>query len=185
MPTIINRNPKNLEVVSRFAVANKFGAKTAAILKQYASVTDGQKVSTKQIANEVGCNPCYVNQVVRQLKQIGAFKPAKRGEIVLDWKKLSSKKPVVQTGHRGACWDKPIVALAKPAPVTPVVTESVKTVKTGRMKGMTGCTPAPVLPKSAAPKEERLRAMIREEMVNAMNDFLKAALSFKSAFKPQ
>lgn len=179
MPTIINRNPKNLEVVSRFAVANKFGVKTAAILKQYASVTDGQKVSTKQIANEVGCNPCYVNQVVRQLKQIGAFKAAKPGEIVLDWKKLSSKKPVVQTGRRGACWDKPIVALAKPIPVAPVVTEPVKTVKTGRMKGMTGCTPAPVLPKSAAPKEERLRQMIREEMVNAIDTFFKSALKLQ------
>lgn len=177
MPTIINRNPKNLEVVSRFAVANKFGAKTAAILKQYASVTDGQKVSTKQIANEVGCNPCYVNQVVRQLKQIGAFKPAKRGEIVLDWKKLSSKKPVVQTGHRGACWDKPIVALAKPAPVA--TAEPPKMIKTGRMKGMPGCTPAPVLPKSAAPKEERLRAMIREEMVNAIDTFFKSALKLQ------
>lgn len=177
MPTIINRNPKNLEVVSRFAVANKFGAKTAAILKQYASVTDGQKVSTKQIANEVGCNPCYVSQVVRQLKQIGAFKPAKRGEIVLDWKKLSSKKPVVQTGRHGACWDKPIVALAKPASVAPA--EPSKMIKTGRMKGMTGCVPAPVLPKSAAPKEERLRAMIREEMVNAIDTFFKAALKLQ------
>lgn len=179
MSTIINRNPKNLEVVSHFAVANKFGAKTAAILKQYASVTDGQKVSTKQIANEVGCNPCYVNQVVRQLKQIGAFKPAKRGEIVLDWKKLSSKKPVVQTGRRGACWNKPIIALAKPAPVATVATESVKTVKTGRMKGMTGCAPAPVLPKSAAPKEDRLRQMIREEMVNAIDTFFKAAFKLQ------
>lgn len=177
MPTIINRNPKNLEVVSRFAVANKFGVKTAAILKQYASVTDGQKVSTKQIANEVGCNPCYVNQVVRHLKQIGAFKAAKPGEIVLDWKKLSSKKPVVQTGRRGACWDKPIVALAKPASVTPA--EPPKMIKTGRMKGMTGCVPAPVLPKSAAPKEERLRAMIREEMVNAIDTFFKSALKLQ------
>lgn len=178
MPTIINRNPKNLEVVSRFAVANKFGAKTAAILKQYASVADGQKVSTKQIANEVGCNPCYVSQVVRQLKQIGAFKPAKRGEIVLDWKKLSSKKPVVQTGHRGACWDKPIVALAKPAPVAPA--EPPKMIKTGRMKGMSVAhMPAPVLPKSAAPKEERLRQMIREEMVNAIDTFFKSALKLQ------
>lgn len=177
MPTIINRNPKNLEVVSRFAVANKFGAKTAAILKQYASVTDGQKVSTKQIANEVGCNPCYVNQVVRHLKQIGAFKAAKPGEIVLDWKKLSSKKPVVQTGRRGACWDKPIIALAKPAPVAPA--EPPKMIKTGRMKGMTGCVPAPVLPKSAAPKEERLRQMIREEMVNAIDTFFKSALKLQ------
>lgn len=178
MPTIINRNPKNLEVVSRFAVANKFGAKTAAILKQYASVADGQKVSTKQIANEVGCNPCYVSQVVRQLKQIGAFKPAKRGEIILDWKKLSSKKPVVQTDHRGACWDKPIVALAKPAPVAPA--EPPKMIKTGRMKGMSVAhMPAPVLPKSAAPKEERLRQMIREEMVNAIDTFFKSALKLQ------
>lgn len=179
MPTIINRNPKNLEVVSRFASTNKFGAKTTAILKQYASTADGQKVSTKQIANEVGCSPDFVNQVIRHLKLIGAVKPAKRGEIVLDWKKLSSKKPVVQTGRRGACWNKPIIALAKPAPVATVATESVKTVKTGHMKGMTGCTPAPVLPKSAALKEDRLRQMIREEMVNAIDTFFKAAFKLQ------
>lgn len=153
--TITNKNPLNLELVSRFAKINGLSPKTTAVLKRYASASDNQKLSYRQISVEVGCHETYVASILNELTALGCIKRPAKGNIVLDWKRLSSKRPVVKIAAKAE----------KPAAV-----KTFNRVVAGR----TGITSA-VLPVSAA--GEGLTSTIRAEVVKAMEDVFKQILA--------
>lgn len=147
--TITNKNPLNLELVSRFAKINGLSPKATAVLKRYASASDNQKLSYRQISVEVGCHETYVASILNELTALGCIKRPSKGSIVLDWKRLSSKRPVIKIATKTK---------------KPVVVKTLKHV----VPGHAGLT-TPVLPVSAA-GDDGLKETVRAEVVKAMGD---------------